>query len=89
MSQTVKEIPNFLKPENVPNLTKPHEEEKHEAKLVEIVNGLDVRDAVIICNSLAHKYPGIMGAALGDAANEFLEKMDKINGILGGMVDGQ
>ena len=88
MSQNnVTEIPSFLKQENVPNFTKPNEEAQHEEKLIEIVNGLDVRDAVIICEALAKKYPEIMGRALGDATKELIDKINGINHIIGGIED--
>ena len=89
MNPNVTEVPNFLKPENVPKLSKPNDEANHEERLVEIVNGLDVRDAVIICDALALKYPAIMGTALGNAAESLLEKLNTINDILGGIDDGR
>lgn len=78
------QMPSFLEKENVPTLTKPDIEVKHATKMMEIAEGMDQRDAELVCKVLCRKYPVIMFEAL---VNEFIDlhnvknNMESIIGI--------
>lgn len=74
------EMPQFLK--DVPNLSKPDENEKHNSKLVEIMHGMDLSDATIACRILARRYPIEMFTALVNEMCDLCKLRDAVTGSM-------
>lgn len=74
--QNKMDIPSFL--QEVPDLTKPDENAKHNEKLVEIIQAMDEGDATIACRILARTHPIEMFTALVNEINDLRILRDNV-----------